>query len=162
MRIKGIEIEDFVNYKYPSMFIAVGTCNWKCCIEGGFDIEVCHNSPLGQAKEYDIDNDVLYSNFINNPITKAIVVGGLEPLTRFDELYELIKYFRNNGCNSEFVIYTGYYPNEIQEEIAKLKEFDNIIMKFGRYKQNTPSVFDDILGVELSSNNQYACNIKNI
>ena len=34
MRIKGLTDEDFVNYKYPSMFIAVGNCDWKCCAKG--------------------------------------------------------------------------------------------------------------------------------
>ena len=36
MKIRGIETEDFINYKYPSMFIAIGNCDWKCCVEGGF------------------------------------------------------------------------------------------------------------------------------
>ena len=156
IRIKGIETEDFVNYKYPSMFIAIGTCDWKCCIEGGFDISVCHNSPLAQAPEYEIATDFLYNNYISNPITKAIVIGGLEPLTRFKDIIELIAYFRDNKCDDEFVIYTGYYPEEIPCEIAQLKQWDNIIVKFGRFEMNSPSRFDEVLGVELSSENQYA------
>ena len=162
MRIKGLTDEDFVNYKYPSMFIAVGNCDWKCCIEGGFDISVCHNSPLAHAPEYDINIDFLYNNYINNPITQAIVIGGLEPFTRFNDIYELIKYFRDNNCNDTFIIYTGYYPYEILKELKLLNEFDNIIIKFGRYKQNTPSKFDEILGIELSSNNQYALDLKDV
>jgi hypothetical protein len=156
MRIKGLEIEDFVNYKYPSMFIAVGDCDWKCCIEGGFDTSVCHNSPLAHAYERDVDNDFIYYNYINNPITQAIVIGGLEPMTRFNDIYNLIKYFRNNNCNDTFVIYTGYYPNEIKKYLEALSKFDNIIIKFGRYKQNSNSIFDEVLGVELASDNQYA------
>ena len=117
MKIKGIEIEDFVNYKRPSMFIAIGNCDWKCCIEGGFDISICHNSPLAHAKETDVDIDFIYNEYINNPITEAIVIGGLEPMTRFTDIYRLIKYFREHNCNDVFVIYTGYYPDEIKEEI---------------------------------------------
>ena len=44
MKIKGLVDEDFVNYKQTSMFIILGTCDWKCCIEGGFDISICQNS----------------------------------------------------------------------------------------------------------------------
>lgn len=155
MRIKGIEIEDFVNYKEPSMFIAVGNCDWKCCVEGGFDIEVCHNSPLARAEEYEVSSKSIYDNYITNPITKAVVIGGLEPMTRFEDIIDLLEYFRFSGCHDPFIIYTGYYPNEIFKEIEYLKHYDNIILKFGRYKQNSPSKFDKILGVELSSDNQY-------
>ena len=63
MKIKGIEVEDFVNYKYPSMFIAIGSCDWKCCIEGGFDISICHNSPLAHAKETDVEMDFIYNKY---------------------------------------------------------------------------------------------------
>ena len=162
MKIKGIEIEDFVNYKYPSMFLAIGSCDWKCCIEGGFDISVCHNSPLAHAKETDVDMDFIYNEYINNPITEAIVIGGLEPMTQFADVYKLIQYFRQHNCNDTFVIYTGYYPYEILRKLKLLNEFDNIIIKFGRYKQNTPSKFDEILGIELSSDNQYALNLKDV
>jgi hypothetical protein len=156
MKIKGIEVEDFVNYKEPSMFIAIGDCDWKCCIEGGFDISICHNSPLAHAKEYEVDCEFLYNEYINNPITKAIVIGGLEPFTRFEDVYELIKYFRDHNCNDTFVIYTGYYPEEIESKLISLGQMNNLIIKFGRFVKNAPKKFDDVLGVELSSDNQYA------
>lgn len=156
MKIRGIEVEDFINYKYPSMFMAIGDCDWKCCADGGFDIKICQNSSLAQTNEVDIDNEFIYHLYINNPITQAIVIGGLEPMTRFNDIYNLIKYFRNNNCNDTFVIYTGYYPNEIKKYLEALSKFDNIIIKFGRYKQNSNSIFDEILGVELASDNQYA------
>lgn len=162
MKIKGLEIEDFINYKYPSMFIAIGNCDWKCCVEGGFDTSVCHNSPLAHAIEFDVDNDFIYNNYINNPITEAIVIGGLEPFTRFNDVYNLIKYFRENKCNDTFVIYTGYYPEEIMTELKQLNQFDNIIIKFGRYKQNSNTIFDKVLGIELASDNQYAIALNEI
>lgn len=162
MKIRGLTDEDFVNYKYPSMFIALGNCDWKCCVEGGFDISICHNSPLAHAIEQDVSNAFLYDAYTNNPITEAIVIGGLEPFTKFIDIYSLIKYFRDNNCNDTFVIYTGYYPHELMPQLKALNEFDNIIIKFGRYKQNTPSRFDEILGVELSSDNQYAVVLKKI
>ena len=37
-----------------------------------------------------------------------------------EDVYELIKYFRDHNCNDTFVIYTGYYPEEIESELAKL------------------------------------------
>ena len=94
--------------------------------------------------------------YINNPITKSIVVGGLEPMLQFDELISLIDCFRKNDCNDTFVIYTGYYPNEIEKQLMKLKSYCNIIIKFGRYIPNQQPHYDNVLGVNLASNNQYA------
>ena len=146
MRIKGLTDEDFVNYKYPSMFIAVGDCDWKCCIEGGFDTSVCHNSPLAHAPEYDIDISFIFNNYINNPITQAIVIGGLEPFTRFDDIYHLIEYFRNMGNSDPFIIYTGYYPNEIFKEIPLNKLATvGIRVKTNKIKPNLKTELDKIV-----------------
>ena len=134
MKLKGIIDEDFINYKKPSMFLITSTCDWKCCKEAGVDISICQN----------------------NPITKAIVVGGLEPFDQFEELHNLIHYFRGNNCEDEFVIYTGYYPEEIEGYIYILKMFKNIIIKFGRYIPNSNNKYDEILGVTLVSDNQFA------
>ena len=156
MRLKAVSTEDFVNYKIPSMFLITSFCDFKCCHEGNFNESVCQNNSLVQQKTKDISLEYLYNSYINNPITKAIVVGGLEPFLQFKELYNLIKYFRDNGCEDDFVIYTGYYKEEIASDIESLKEFPNIIIKFGRYKPNEKEHFDEILGVKLASNNQYA------
>ena len=56
----------------------------------------------------------------------------------------------------EIIIYTGYYPEEIEEKINKLKQFANIIVKFGRYIPDRPSRYDEVLGVTLISDNQFA------
>lgn len=156
MRIKGLVDEDFVNYKKASMFISIGDCDWKCCKDGNFDISICQNSALTRIAEIELNDKFIYDRYITNPITKAVVIGGLEPMTRFNELYDLIKLFRNNNCNDEFVIYTGYNADEIQDEINKLCELNNIIIKFGRFKLNDTERFDEVLGVTLASSNQYA------
>jgi hypothetical protein len=74
----------------------------------------------------------------------------------FDEVYNLISYFRQKNCNDDFVIYTGYYPNEVENYVEKLKKFKNIVIKFGRFIPKSASVFDKILGVKLASKNQFA------
>ena len=52
-------------------------------------------------------------------------------MLQFKEMFDVIKYFRDQGCNDMFVIYTGYYPYEITEELNKLSQnFNNIIIKF--------------------------------
>lgn len=159
IKLKGIIEEDFVNYKLPSMFLITSTCNWKCCKEAGVDISICQNQSLSKEKIKNISNEKIFERYINNPITKAIVIGGLEPFDQYEEIFELIYYFRKNNCNNTFVIYTGYYPSEIEEEIQMLSMFNNIIVKFGRYIPNRNSVKDSILGVTLASDNQYAIKI---
>lgn len=156
MKLKQIIVEDFVNYKLPAMFIATSICNWKCCKEQNLDIRVCQNAPLSNSITKEISNQYIYEQFVNNPITKAIVIGGLEPMLQFDEVIDLIDYFRSRKELAPFIIYTGYYPEEIKEHIAQLKKYKNIIIKFGRYKQNDKQKYDEILGVVLASSNQYA------
>lgn len=156
MRVKSIVSERFQDYKLPSMFIATCFCDYKCCTELGLDIGVCQNAPLAQMEDKDIDDQIIYEQFVNNPITKAVVVGGMEPIIQINEVIDLINLFRNQGEDCPFVIYTGYYPNEIHEPLERLKQYKNIIVKFGRYIPNNQSKYDEVLGVTLASSNQYA------
>ena len=59
-------------------------------------------------------------------------------------------------CDDDIVIYTGYNKEEIVDKITQLADFKNIIIKFGRYVPNRPSRYDEILGITLVSDNQYA------
>lgn len=153
--LKNIVVEDFVNYKVPSMFLVTSFCDWKCCHEQSLPESICQNQPITQLPSKEIPNDYIYEQFINNPITKAIVIGGLEPMIQINEIIDLIDYFRSNEEEATFVIYTGYYPNEIPEPLERLKKYKNIVVKFGRYIPNDIPKFDNILGITLASSNQY-------
>ena len=85
----------------------------------------------------------------------SVVFGGVEPFEQFAELYSFICDFRKEH-NDDIVIYTGFNKEEISACIDRLKEFRNIIIKFGRYIPNSEKRFDNILGVTLASLNQYA------
>ena len=156
MKIKGLIDEDFTNYKKPSMFIATCYCNWKCCVEQGLDKSICQNSEIAQQKNIEISADEIFSRYNSNLITNSVVIAGLEPFLQFDDIYELIKYFRDNNCLDDIVIYTGYYDYEISNEINMLKQFPNIIIKYGRFIPNQNPHYDEVLGINLISDNQYA------
>lgn len=157
MRVTNIVYEDFVNYKKPSMFLGSIGCDFKCCTEGGFDVSICQNSSLVHAEIIDLPDCEIYSQYMHNLITEAIVVGGLEPMLQWGEVLDLIYLFRANGCDDDFVIYTGYTEDELEETILwNFKKFKNIVFKFGRFKMNQPHHYDEVLGVELVSPNQYA------
>lgn len=155
MKIKGLVDTDFVNYKDISMFISLGTCNWKCCKESNIPVSVCQNSELAKQKDIDISVEEIFHRYISNPIISAICIGGLEPLTMWNDIISLVKYFRDNKCDDTFIIYTGYYENEIKEQIEQIRPYKNIIFKFGRYVPNNQSHYDKILGINLISDNQY-------
>ena len=76
-----------------------------------------------------------------------------------NNLIKLISYFRKLKCDDDFVIYTGYYENEIKKEIQLLREFKNIIIKYGRFIPNSEPIYDAVLGVTLNSGNQHAVKI---
>ncbi len=153
MLIKNIIDEDFINFKFPSMTIEMPFCTFKCDKECG--INVCQNSTLVKEPNIEILTEKLITRYLNNPITKAIVFQGLEPFDSWDELYEFCKIFRENSQDI-IVIYTGYNKEEILMQIQQLSSLGNIIIKFGRFIPNKPHKFDEVLGVELASDNQYA------
>lgn len=157
MRIKGLVDEDFVNYKKPSMFIGTISCGGKCCNEMNLPLSVCQNDGWRESAPIEINDKKLIERYDANPITKAIVFGGLEPFEQYQEIEDFIYEFRGGyGIPDDIVIYTGYYPEEIKEQIETLKLFNNIIIKFGRYIPGRPSRYDDVLGVTLISDNQFA------
>ena len=86
MNLKGVKLEDFVNYKKPSMFLITCFCDWKCCWEIGVDSSICQNMPIAKEEIRDIPNEVLYNLYERSEISKSIVLGGLEPFLQFPEL----------------------------------------------------------------------------
>ena len=155
MLIKGIVDEDFVNYKKPSMFICTAYCSFKCDKESG--VSCCQNSSLARQETLDIPDDRIIQRYISNPITKAIVIAGLEPFDQFDEVMSFIGKLRLvYHCNDTVIIYTGYYFEEITAKVNELRSFGRIIIKYGRFVPNQEMHYDKVLGVYLASPNQYA------
>lgn len=156
MIIKGITDEDFVNYKKSSMMIAFPYCTFKCDKECGR--VVCQNSPLANEPNIEIETEQLIERYLNNGITEAIVCAGLEPLDAFNDLSKFLLYLRDEyHCNDDVVIYTGYNKEEIpQNYIEELSNYINVIIKYGRYIPDQEPHYDEVLGVNLASDNQYA------
>ena len=154
MLIKGLIDESFVDYKKPCMYIAFPKCNFKCDKEAGCSI--CQNSSLAHEKDFDISPIEIVSRYVKNDITKAIVLSGLEPFDSWVDLCELIKTIRD-FTEDEIVIYTGYNGDEIAKQTYWLgNQYKNIVVKFGRFIPNQKKKYDEELGVELASPNQYA------
>ena len=156
MKIIGLVNEDFVNYKKASMFISMPFCTFKCDMENG--CECCQNSQLAHTEIIQIDPEKLIKNYLENKITSAVVFGGLEPLDSYQELKDFIELFRKKS-QDDIVIYTGYYEREIFDEIRELKQFPNIIIKYGRFIPGHSPIYDEVLGVNLASKNQFAVKI---
>ena len=155
MKILGIIDTDFVNYKVPCLTIEMPKCNFKCDRECGKP--VCQNSALASAIAVDCKIEDIIRLYKNNPIARAVCFQGLEPFDSFDDLRDFIFEFR--ACFSiddEIIIYTGYNKEEIVNQLAELSQFQNIVVKFGRYIPNQNKHYDALLGVELASPNQYA------
>lgn len=171
-KVKDVIDEDYINYKKCSMFIATNTCNFKCEHE---DSNIhCQNSSIVKQKPIETTIRSLIKRF-DNSLAKAVVFGGLEPFDQFYELVNFIISFRLTEHKNDIVIYTGYTEEEVANiklhvidhdinayiywnifDIIKNHRLSNVIIKFGRYKSNLPEVFDELLGVKLISNNQYA------
>ena len=154
MFIKGLVDEDFVNYKKPSMFIAFPYCSFKCDKEAGCSI--CQNGRLANEENIEISINDIVDRYISNPITQAIVCGGLEPFDSWFDLQELVHELRQH-TQDEIVIYTGYRVDEVAHKTYWLGDrYDNIIVKFGRFIPHQENRYDELLGIKLASPNQYA------
>lgn len=170
MFIKGIKDEDFLQYKLPSMLVAFPSCTFKCEKECGCT-GMCQNAALAKAPDIEVTAKDIVDRYLHNPISQALVCGGLEPLDSFDDLLHLINEFRSVS-NDPVVIYTGYNKEEIQNMthyfysnifgkvphsyMDLLKKYSNVIIKYGRFIPNQEKHFDSVLGVELASLNQFA------
>lgn len=155
MIIKGLIDEDFVNYKTASMVIEFPYCDFKCDKENCN--QLCQNSHLIKEPDISISYENIVERYLKNPITKAIIFQGLEPIDSSSDVINLISAFRKQyHCDDDIVIYTGYKEREIQSFIEQLKQYKNIIVKFGRFRPYLNSCYDPVLKVNLASNNQYA------
>jgi hypothetical protein len=152
--LKGIIDTDTINYKKISMILEFPKCDFKCDKECGRS--VCQNSSIINYPDIDVEIDDIIDRYINNPLTDAIVIQGLEPFDTKSQLYSFIRYFREKS-NDDIVIYTGYNEYELSNDIDDLiKKTNNIIIKFGRYVPGQEPHKDNVLGVNLASDNQYA------
>lgn len=171
MIIKGLTETDLVNYKKISMFVAFPNCTLKCDKLNG--APYCQNCTLLKEPSINIPMNEIYQRYAKNPLTEAFVFGGLEPFDSSEDMLALIGLIRDiYECNDDIVIYTGYTKEELEEgwrdfttchdkeyyknEYKLLKSYKNIIIKFGRFIANQEPHYDEVLGIKLASNNQYA------
>ena len=156
MKIDLVDLidESFAEYKLPHMLVAFPHCSFKCDRENGN--QVCQNWELAKAPRITVEAEDVAARYVSNDLTKAVVFAGLEPFDSWQEMIGLIKAFRE-VTHDDIVIYTGYNSKEIDPKITYLNlMFDNIVVKFGRYRPGQKKHFDEVLGVELASDNQYA------
>lgn len=175
MKIKAIIDEDFVNYKLPVMYIALPYCTFKCDKENG--VQYCINCDLAKEPDIEVTKESLIERYISNPISKGIVLAGLEPLDSFMELFAFVDCFRRQYNREDpIIIYTGYTEEELingqfsNKEMKKDKTFGEewksltkygVIVKFGRFRPDQEKHYDEVLGVYLASDNQYAKEFEN-
>ena len=173
MKVLNIKSDDFANFRdksgKSSLFIGIGTCDWKCYTEAGIDITVCQNSELAKTPPKDIPAYDLLRSYLGE--SGSVVVGGLEPFTDMPSLMELARacaeYISDNREAEKwsdgidwFVVYTGYEPPEVMHLVYELWTVlagkCRFAVKFGRFVPDCESHEDEILGLPLVSPNQRA------
>ena len=136
MKLINLIEEDFTNYKKPGMFLGFPFCSGKCNPKDA--LPICQNQQLHSAKLIDISAEEIITRYYNNPIPRCLIFGGLEPFDTFTAMIEVIDALHN--CSSflpytvkktnpdgyatvddaDIVIYTGYYPWEIETQLYKM------------------------------------------
>lgn len=155
MKLKGIIDCDFTNYKEPVLTLEFPKCDFKCDKLNG--CQVCQNSGLATEPDIEVSYEKIWELYEQNPLTKGFCCQGLEPFDTPNELYQLIHFIRvEKHCDAPIIIYTGYNQQEGFWNKMALIPFKNIIIKWGRFIMNQEPHYDNVLGVNLASNNQYA------
>ena len=167
--LRGCIFEDFVNYKKCCMTLIMPYCDFKCNKDCGKTI--CHNVDLIDQPIIEVDMNKLIEDYIHNPITHAVCFQGLEPFysnSNYNGTMYVLDFINTlrvqYGNTDDVIVYTGYTENECKSKgiINLLKDYKNLIIKFGRYREGDQPHLDDLLGVKLASNNQYAKRIEYI
>ena len=154
MKLKGIIDCDFTNYKEPVLTLEFPKCDFKCDKLNG--CQVCQNSSLAAEPDIEVSCGKIWELYEQNPLTKGFCCQGLEPFDSPDELLDFVKTIRYY-CDDPIIIYTGYSRSEIEPAyLTYLQQYENIIIKWGRFILGQEPHYDKILGVKLASNNQYA------
>lgn len=155
MILKGIIDYDCVNYKKPVLTLEFPRCDFKC--DKLNKCQVCQNSSLAFEPDIEIPFTKIWEMYIENPLTKGFCFQGLEPLYDINETLHFIIFIREVcHCDDPIIIYTGYNQDEATNFLQQINRYKNIIIKWGRFIMNQKPHYDEILGVNLASNNQYA------
>ncbi len=161
IEVKGIIWEDMVNYKKICTTLMFPQCNFKCDRENG--VQICQNRGLAAAPSQTVLINGFMRRYLKNPITEAIVLQGLEPLDSLVSVYTVAAALSDFKCQDDFIIYTGYNKTEISPDIIQRIASSvpgHFIIKWGRYIPNQEKHYDPVLGIYLSSDNQYGERIK--
>ncbi len=152
MLLKRIIDETFGDYKEASMLLVTPNCGWKC--------EGCQNTHLELLPTKEYSNSNIVERFTKNPLTSAIIIGGLEPMDDTESLSSFLSFIIAKRLDIMIVVYTGYTIEELQDDIYKseilylLEAHENSILKYGRYIPNDEGYFNEDLGIHLASKNQ--------
>lgn len=149
-----------VNYKKISTTLMFPICkSFKCDKENG--VQLCQNWRLAAAPSQTVHINGFMRNYMNNPITEAIVIQGLEPFDSLIDLYTVAAALQDFNITDDLVIYTGYTREEVGCKLKPLFQIPgHLIIKWGRYRPNQEPHYDPVLGVKLASDNQYGELIK--
>jgi hypothetical protein len=156
MNIKGIKDEVFNDYNKISMLIICPKCTVRCYAEHNLPPEICQNNHLHKTLTYNIDNQKIIERYLSNPLTEAVIFGGLDSWDSVEEILIFINDFRK-VCNDDIVLYTGRYITEdiVQKHLHKFNGLSNVYIKFGRYIPSLKPIVDKLTNVTLASSNQY-------
>lgn len=159
MKLKGIIDYDTINYKEPTLTLLFNHCDFKC--DKLNECQICQNSALTHEPDIEIPGETIWKMYYENPLTKAFCFQGLEPFDSFMDMTDLIVFIRKyKQCNDPIIIYTGYNKGEDCVAEMFLRRQHNIIVKWGRFIMGQKPHYDEVLGVNLASDNQYAELIK--
>lgn len=151
--IKDIIDEVYSDFNKIGMLVVVPKCKTRCWEKCGLSPDICQNYHLNFTEKFNINNEDIINRYLENPLTKCIIFGGLDGFDSIDEILIFLEEFRKIS-KDDVVIYTGKELEDIEHRFNDLAFYKNIYVKYGHYNPNLNSIKDELTGVTLASENQ--------
>jgi pyruvate-formate lyase-activating enzyme len=145
IRYKSITHERVEDAPFVGALICAVSCSIGC--------KDCFNESVKQEPNRCSYIPNILDEIQANPFNEGVILAGLEWSSQPKELIALVK--EATKRHLPIIIYTGYTSDQFIRRVPRIKEFPNVLIKYGSFNQNLRSFEHKEYGVNLASTNQH-------
>jgi len=152
IRYKSITHERVEDAPFVGALVCALDCNIGC--------KGCFNQSLKEAPIFYKKADEIMDEIMSNPFNEGVILAGLEWSLQPTELLALVK--SATVRNMPVIVYTGHDINTFLRRVPLIKQFTEVLVKYGAYDESKLSLTHEAYGIKLASTNQHIDSIANI
>ncbi|MCH4890037.1 radical SAM protein [Acidaminobacter sp. JC074] len=144
IRYKSITHERLEDAPFVGALVCALDCNIGC--------KGCFNQSLKEAPIFYKKADEVLDEIMSNPFNEGVILAGLEWSLQPSELMAMIKSCASK--NIPVIVYTGHKIETFLRRVPKIKNYPEVLIKYGAYDESKLSLTHEAYGVRLASTNQ--------